>query len=45
MASILFLEDAGRFVPIAEHIFPRRSAGVYMLPRAERVIQADLATD
>lgn len=41
----MFLEDAGRFVPIAEHVFPRRSAGVYMLPRAERVVDADLATD
>lgn len=41
----MFLEDAGRFVPIAEHVFPRRSAGVYMLPRAERVVAADLATD
>lgn len=37
----MFLEDAGRFVPVAEHVFPRRSAGVYMLPRAERVVEAD----
>ncbi len=37
----MYLEDAGRFVPIAEHIFPRRSAGIYMLPRAERVVEAD----
>jgi 3',5'-cyclic AMP phosphodiesterase CpdA len=37
----MFLEDAGGFVPVAEHVFPRRSAGVYMLPRAERVIEAD----
>lgn len=41
----MFLEDAGQFVAIAEHIFPRRSAGIYMLPRAERVIEADLTTD
>lgn len=41
----MFLEDAGRFVAIAEHVFPRRSAGVYMLPRAERVIEADLNTE
>lgn len=41
----MFLEDAGRFVAIAEHVFPRRSAGVYMLPRSERVIDADLNTD
>lgn len=38
----LYLEDAGRFVPVAEHVFPRRSAGVYMLPREERVIEADV---
>ena len=37
----MFLEDAGRFVPVAEHVFPRRSAGIYMLPRAERVVEAD----
>ena len=37
----MFLEDAGRFVPVAEHVFPRRSAGIYMLPRAERVVDAD----
>lgn len=37
----LYLEDAGRFVPVAEHVFPRRSAGVYMLPRDERVVEAD----
>ena len=37
----MFLEDAGRFVPVAEHVFPRRSAGIYMLPRAERVVNAD----
>jgi 3',5'-cyclic AMP phosphodiesterase CpdA len=41
----MYLEDAGRFVPVAEHVFPRRSAGAYMLPRAERVVEADLATD
>ena len=41
----LYLEDAGRFVPVAEHVFPRRSAGAYMLPRAERVVEADITTD
>jgi 3',5'-cyclic AMP phosphodiesterase CpdA len=41
----MFLEDAGRFVPVAEHVFPRRSAGVYMLPRAERVVEADISGD
>lgn len=37
----LYLEDIRRFAPVAEHIFPRRSAGAYMLPRGERVIDAD----
>ncbi len=41
----MYIEDAGRFVPVAEHVFPRRSAGVYMLPRSERVVQADTTTD
>jgi 3',5'-cyclic AMP phosphodiesterase CpdA len=41
----MYLEQAGRFVPVAEHVFPRRSSGVYMLPRAERVVDADLTTD
>jgi 3',5'-cyclic AMP phosphodiesterase CpdA len=38
----MYLENAGRFVPVAEHVFPRRSAGVYMLPRVERVVEADI---
>jgi 3',5'-cyclic AMP phosphodiesterase CpdA len=37
----LFLEDAGRYVPVAEHIFPHRSAGAYALPRDQRVLDAD----
>lgn len=37
----LYLEDAGRFVCMAEHVFPRRSSGPYLLPRSERVIEAD----
>lgn len=41
----LYLEDAKRFVPVAEHVFPRRSAGVYMLPRDERVVHADTTID
>ena len=41
----LYLEDAGRFVPVAEHVFPRRSSGAYMLPRGERVVQADIESD
>jgi 3',5'-cyclic AMP phosphodiesterase CpdA len=38
----MHLEDAGRFVPVAEHVFPRRSAGAYMLPREERIVEADV---
>jgi 3',5'-cyclic AMP phosphodiesterase CpdA len=41
----MYLEDAGRFVPVAEHLFPRRSAGAYMLPREQRVVGADTITD
>jgi 3',5'-cyclic AMP phosphodiesterase CpdA len=38
ISHLMFLEDAGRFVPVAEHTFPRRSAGVYELPRSEREV-------
>jgi len=41
----MYLENVGRFVPVAEHVLPRRSAGAYMLPRDERVIKADIGTD
>ncbi len=35
----MFLEDAGRFVPVSEHVFPRRSGDAYYLPRQERVLE------
>ncbi len=38
VSQLLYLEDAGRFVPFAEHSFPRRGAGVYELPRSEREV-------
>jgi 3',5'-cyclic AMP phosphodiesterase CpdA len=38
ISQLLYLEEAGRFVPFAEHSFPRRSGGVYELPRSEREI-------
>jgi 3',5'-cyclic AMP phosphodiesterase CpdA len=41
----MYLEDAGHFAPVAEHVFPRRSAGAYMLPRAERIVEADATVD
>lgn len=37
----LFLEDAGRYVPVAEHVFPHRSAGVYALPADQRVLDIE----
>lgn len=40
----MFLEDAARFVPVSEHVFPRRSGGAYFLPRAERVLDASRTT-
>ncbi|HEX5690567.1 MAG TPA: metallophosphoesterase, partial [Roseiflexaceae bacterium] len=41
----MYLESIGRFAAVAEHLFPRRSTGAYMLPREERIIQADTATE
>lgn len=35
----MFIEDVARFVPVSEHVFPRRSGGAYYLPRAERVLE------
>ncbi len=35
----MFLREAERFVPVSEHVFPRRSAGAYYLPRQERVLE------
>jgi 3',5'-cyclic AMP phosphodiesterase CpdA len=35
----MFLNEAQRFVPVSEHVFPRRSAGAYYLPRRERVLE------
>ncbi len=34
----MYIEDVARFVPVAEHVFPRRSSGSYYLPRQERVV-------
>nr|WP_255603320.1 metallophosphoesterase family protein [Oscillochloris sp. ZM17-4] len=35
ISQLLYTEDAGRFVPVAEHAFPRLSLDTYHLPRAE----------
>ncbi len=40
----MFIEEAARFVPVSEHVFPRRSGGAYYLPRAERVLAASKTT-
>ncbi len=39
----LYLEDVRRFAPVAEHLFPRRSAQTYALPLSERTLEADQA--
>jgi 3',5'-cyclic AMP phosphodiesterase CpdA len=39
VSQLLYLEDAGRFVPFAEHSFPRRGRGVYELPSSERDVE------
>lgn len=36
----MFMEDVGRYVPVSEHVFPRRSGGAYYIPRTERVLEA-----
>ncbi len=38
ISQLLFMEDAGKFVPVSEHVFPRRSQGIYALPLAEREV-------
>jgi len=38
VSQLVYQEQAGRFVPFAEHSFPRRGAGVYELPRSEREV-------
>lgn len=35
----MYLNEVRRFVPVSEHVFPRRSAGAYYLPRQERVLE------
>jgi 3',5'-cyclic AMP phosphodiesterase CpdA len=40
----MYLREAGRYVPVSEHVFPRRSAGAYYLPRAERVLETSRET-
>ncbi len=40
----MYIEDVRRFVPVSEHVFPRRSGGVYFLPRQERVLETSRTT-
>ncbi len=35
----MYLGETKRFVPVSEHVFPRRSGGAYYLPRQERVLE------
>ncbi len=35
----LYQPNVGRFVPVAEHVYPRRTSGVDELPAAERVLE------
>jgi hypothetical protein len=37
----MYLPNAGRFVSVAEHVYPRRSAGAFMIPRGERVLDSE----
>lgn len=39
----LYLNEIGRFAPVAEHVYPRRAAGPYLIPRSERIVEADRA--
>lgn len=41
ISQMLYLEDAGRFVPVAEHSFPRRGRGPYELPPSEREVSVE----
>jgi len=34
----MYLREVERFMPVSEHVFPRRSAGAYYLPRQERML-------
>lgn len=36
----LYMEETRRFEVVAEHVFPRRSNGVYTLPRRERILDS-----
>lgn len=39
ISQLLYADEAARFVPVAEHAFPRRSSGSYQLPRDEREVE------
>lgn len=38
VSQLLYLDEVGRFVPAAEHTFPRRAGRLYELPAAEREV-------
>ncbi len=35
ISQLLYLDEVGKFVPVAEHTFPRRSSGAYQLAQDE----------
>lgn len=41
ISQYLYLEQVNQFAPVANHTFPRRSSGVYELPRSEQILEAN----
>lgn len=41
ISQLLYLDEAGRFVPTGEHTFPRRTGALYELPPAEREVTVE----
>jgi 3',5'-cyclic AMP phosphodiesterase CpdA len=37
----MYLSEVKRFMPVSEHVFPRRSGGAYYLPQQNRVMDVD----
>jgi 3',5'-cyclic AMP phosphodiesterase CpdA len=37
----LYLDDLGRFMPVAQHVFPQRAGGAYYLPYPERIVNVE----
>ncbi|NTW03254.1 MAG: metallophosphoesterase [Oscillochloris sp.] len=41
ISHLLYQDQVGQFIPVAEYAFPRRSSGAYELPRSEREIKVE----